>query len=74
MLNCVNRILIIAHNLGSGVGRLETAAYATIEKDYEEKRKLKSAQRQDVQEKRQADYTHAIALAEIALTLYDDFS
>ena len=28
----------IAHNLGSWVGRLESAAYAAIEKEYEEKR------------------------------------
>ena len=64
----------IAHNLGSWVGRLETAAYATIEKEYECARKLKSAKSKDVQEKRQADYTHAIDLAEKAITLYDDFS
>ena len=64
----------IAHNLGSWVGRLETAAYAAIEKEYECARKLKSAKSQDVQEKRQADYTNAIDLAEKAITLYDDFS
>ena len=64
----------IAHNLGSWVGRLETAAYATIEKEYECARKLKSAKSKDVQAKRQADYTHAIDLAEKAITLYDDFS
>ena len=38
----------IAHNLGSWVGRLETAVYAKIEKEYEEKRKLKSAKSKDV--------------------------
>jgi hypothetical protein len=64
----------IAHNLGSWVGRLETAAYAAIEKAYEEKRKLKSAKSKDVQEKRQADYAHAIDFADKAITLYDDFS
>jgi len=64
----------IAHRLGSWGGRLETAAYAAIEKEYDEKRKLKSAKSKDVQEKRQADYTHAIELAEKAITLYDDFS
>ena len=64
----------IAHNLGSWVGRLETAAYAAIEKEYECARKLKSAKSKDVQEKRQADYTHAIDLAEKAITFYDNFS
>lgn len=64
----------IAHNLGSWVGRLETVAYATIEKEYECARKLKSAKSKDVQGKRQADYTHAIDFAEKAITLYDDFS
>jgi Transposase, Mutator family len=64
----------IAHNLGSWVGRLETAAYAAIEKEYEENRKLKSAKSKDLHEKWQADYTHAIDLAEKAITLYDDFS
>ena len=64
----------IAHNVGSWVGRLEIAAYATIEKEYECARKLKSAKSKDVQEKRQADYTHAIDFAEKAITLYDDFS
>jgi len=64
----------IAHNLGSWVGRLETAAYAAIEKEYECARKLKSAKSKDVQKKRQADYTHAINLAKKAITLYDNFS
>ena len=64
----------IAHNLGSWVGRLETAAYAAIEKEYECARKLKSAKSKDVQQKRQADYTHAINLAKKAITLYDNFS
>jgi len=42
----------IAHNLGSWVGRLETAAYyATTKKEYEKKRRLKSANSKDVQEK-----------------------
>jgi hypothetical protein len=37
----------VAHNLGSWVGRLESAAYAAIEKEYEEKRKLKWAKSKD---------------------------
>ena len=37
----------IAHNLGSWVGRLESAAYAAIEKEYEVKRKLKSEKSKD---------------------------
>jgi len=54
----------IAHNVGSWVVALKQPAYATIEKEYECARKLKSAKSKDVQEKRQADYTHAIDFAE----------
>jgi hypothetical protein len=64
----------IAHRLGSWSGRLETAAYAAIEKEYDAARKLKSAKSNGVQEKRQAAYAQAIDLAEKAITLYDSFS
>jgi hypothetical protein len=64
----------IAHRLGSWSGRLETAAYAAIEKEYDAARKLQSAKSTGVQKKRQTDYAQAIALAEQAITLYDSFS
>ena len=64
----------IAHRLGSWNDRLETAAYAAIEKEYEAARKLKSAKSNGVQEKRQTAYAKAIELAEKAITLYDSFS
>ena len=38
----------IAHNVGSWVGRLEIAAYATIEKEYECARKLASHLSRDI--------------------------
>ncbi len=64
----------IAHRLGSWCGRLETAAYAALEKEYDVERKLKSAKSKGVQEKRQTTYTQAIDLAEKAITLYDEYS
>ena len=64
----------IAHRLGSWVERFVIAAYAAIEKEYDCERKLKSAKSEGVQAKRQAAYTQAIAYAEKAITLYDDFS
>ena len=44
-------LLIKAHNLGSCVGHLETAVRAAVEKEFEEKIKLKSAKSRDLQEK-----------------------
>jgi len=44
-------LLIKAHILGSCVGHLEKAVRAAVEKEFEEKRKLKSAKSRDVREK-----------------------
>jgi len=44
-------LIIKAHNLGSCAGHLETAVRAAVEKEFEEKRKLKSAKSMDVREK-----------------------
>jgi hypothetical protein len=63
----------VPHNLGSWCHRLETSAYAAIECEYKAERKLKSAKTKDVQDKRLADYTQAVDLAEKAMTIYDDF-
>jgi hypothetical protein len=59
----------IAHNLGIWVVHPEIAVFPAIEKEYEEKRKLKSAKNIDAQE----EYKNLTELAEKAVTLYDDF-
>lgn len=64
----------IAHRLGSWVERFVITAYAAIKMEYDCERKLKSAQSEGVQANRQAAYMQAIAYAEKAITLYDDFS
>ncbi|MFA5920683.1 MAG: hypothetical protein WC856_05270 [Methylococcaceae bacterium] len=65
---------ILPHPLRMRNERFVIAAYAAIEKEYDCERKLKSAKSEGVQAKRQAAYTQAIAYAEKAITLYDDFS
>jgi len=64
----------IAHRLGSWAGRLETAAYAAIEQEYDCEKKLKSAKSNRVQKKRQTAYIQAKDATEKAITLYDEFS
>jgi len=64
----------IAHQLGSWMDRLETAAYKAIGAEHDCERKLDSAKSDRVLEKRWANYESAAEAAQKAVTIYDEFS
>ena len=64
----------IAHQLGSWMERLETAAYKAIGAEHDCERKLDSAKSDRVLKKRWANCESAAETAQKTVTLYDDFS
>jgi len=64
----------IAHQLGSWIERLETAAYKAIGVEHDCERKLDSAKSDRVLEKRWASCESAAEAVQKAVTLYDEFS
>ncbi len=64
----------IAHQLGSWMDRLETAAYKAIGAEHDCERKLNSAKSDRVLKKRWANCESAAEAAQKTVMLYDDFS
>jgi hypothetical protein len=63
----------IAHNLGHWAGRLETAAYGAIQKEFDCDDKLDSARSDEVINKRIDAYDQAVIIADEAIELYESF-
>jgi hypothetical protein len=63
----------IAHQLGKWVNILETAAYSTIQKEFDCYKKLDSARSDEVINKRIDGYDAAVKIADEAIDLYETF-